>query len=181
MVRNWSEVLPKKVKEKTGRKHPITCTAHDLGLRCLPHQSLGLEVSERPSHSVSNRDDNINCLFIGLLLTPASSFGSTNVTNTMILILNGVIKNKISMARRPAYWSSKVACEVSIYLKFDVSHQSLLTAIIFLFKLKTKGTTKKVRFPLNLKTIGPTIIYVRVNDRQQIPVNLISKFSYRQI
>ena len=37
MVRNWSEVLPKKVKEKTGRKHPITCKAHDLGLRCLPH------------------------------------------------------------------------------------------------------------------------------------------------
>ena len=27
----------KKVKEKTGRKHPITCKAQDLGLRCLSH------------------------------------------------------------------------------------------------------------------------------------------------
>ena len=62
----------------------------------------------------------IACLLV-FFMTPTSSFGSTNVTKTMILILNGIIKNKISMARKPAYWSSKAACDVSIYLKFDVS------------------------------------------------------------
>ena len=74
------------------------------------------------SFSVKPRTITLSACLLVFFVTPASSFGSTNVTNTMILILNGVIKNKIWMARRPAYWSSKAACEVSIYHKFDVSH-----------------------------------------------------------
>ena len=141
MVQNWSEVLPKKVKEKTGRKHPITCTAQDLGLRCLHHQSLGLcSLQATRSFSVKPRTITLIACLLVFFMTPTSSFGSTNVTKTMILILNGIIKNKISMARKLAYWSSKAACDVSIYLKFDVSQSLVITYYDHLsLKLKTKG------------------------------------------
>ena len=89
---------------KTGRKHPITCTAQDLGLRCLHHQSLGLcSLRATRSFNVKPRTITLIACLLVFFVTPTSSFGSTNVTKTMILILNGVIKNKISMARKPAY------------------------------------------------------------------------------